>query len=220
MSKKISNVAGQKRKAKSAKRKSVSRKIPQQKLSNFGKMLKRARFMSKNPDIVFNRGTEDATILKDAKSNLAKLMAYFNYLAFAKSLVEHNVIHESYISLDLIMVGKKMVSLNRRITQAPLIDDDAVYLTEVFSIGEDLQDVAMIITQGIERLGDKGAVVDQVIVQCGASLKPKEDGTERTYQEVIDEVIEIAAYDFMVRHEIVKPVSKPAEVQAETESAE
>lgn len=206
MSKKVNGNAGKKRHAASNARKGKVYRAPQPKLSEFAIMLKKAQFQAKRGiDVSEDVDFDSVKLVESAKEHLGNMYRYFGVLVFVDGLIREKVIATTPIAIDLLNVGKEIVSINTRLQNAPLLDDLMVFSMEIFEIGESIQKTAEKIVGEIERIAPFSGLIEKVIAQCGASLPPKADGTERTYGETFNEVIRYIAEDFLYRNEVIKP---------------
>lgn len=211
MSKKPGTNAGKKRHLNAIKRRQKTRTQPREELSQFGVMLKRAQFMAKQTGVKVDPiDIVDTKFVDDAKKHLASMFSYFNYLTFVDGLIRNEVIKGFKFKVELATIGRQLIGIHSRLKTIVLLDDDALYATELFELGEHLQDTAMIIMAMIESVSKYGTVIDNIILNCGSTLPPKADGTERTREEIFTEVTSTIAHDFLVRNNLIKQPEQPA----------
>lgn len=203
MSKKVNGNAGKKRAAASNARKGKVYRAPEPKLSEFAIMLKKAQFQSKQ-GINVNESVDfdSVKIINNAKEHLGNLYRYFGILIFVDGLIKEKVITSAPILVDLVQTAKRLVSVNTRLKNAPLLEDLMVFSLEIFEIGQELEDLAGDIVAEITKVEAFGPLIEKVVIECGKTLPPKAEG-ERTYGETFSEVIRYIAEDFFYRNDIL-----------------
>lgn len=186
-----------KRYNKTLKRKNKNKNVKPLPENSLGVMLKKAKYAAVNGiQMEFVDPKKEKEFMDDAKKYLAEIYKYFNYLVFVKSLVDSEVINENIVNIDFIKTGKTIIDLNRRLKLLPLLDEERVFATELFEVSAAIQELALTITTTVSNTEKYGNIIYPVILDCGNALPPKENGEERTKEEVINEVIKIYGQDF------------------------
>lgn len=219
MSKKQGSDAGKQRHLKAVKRKQKPRAVRQQDMSNFGVMLKKAQFAAKQSGVdISQTNVTDVEVLKNAKKHLVDLFQYYNYLIFTDGLIKNEVIKGFKLKMDLVKTGKVLQAINSRLELVTMLEEEQLYATELFEIGDTLQSIALEVMEEIERLQPNANLIDTVILRCATMLPPKADGTEYTRDQIFTQVTMTTAYDFMLKNGIV--TRKEQEVKTESETAQ
>ena len=188
---------GHKRYTKAIKRKNKSRQTKVLPPNSLALLLKKAKYAAENGlKPVDTDVTRDVMHVKQSKKHLQDVYGYFNYLVFTKSLVDAEVIKGIGWNINLIEMGKQILNLNHRLKILPLLDEDEIYATELFSIAGDLQELAFNVLDNVNKTATFQNIIYQVIIQCGDALPPKEDGGERTHDQIVNDVLKITGENF------------------------